>query len=66
MSKLFIGLNPLNGNLYENGILKDSKLFKKSKELREGTLLKVRINLKSQVVQWYTQYIENENWSLIK
>jgi hypothetical protein len=66
MSKLFIGLNPLNGNLYENGVLKDSKLFKKSKELREGTLLKVRINLKSQVVQWYTQYIENENWSLIK
>ena len=38
---------------YEKGILKEARAFNQVKSLKENSVVKVRINLKNQLVNWY-------------
>ena len=48
-----MGYSPIGGMSYENGILKEARAFNQVKSLKENSVVKVRINLKNQLVNWY-------------
>ncbi len=53
LHQYLMGYSPIGGMSYENGILKEARAFNQVKSLKENSVVKVRINLKNQLVNWY-------------